>query len=159
MMKIWDTIEYKKQKNLDLSFKKRLRQCIINKGTKAIKTDFTPASKGFGNRKRRIPKTIVVQTVLKFSIFTNIDGVRLHLGWVGDYMDVQPRVQSQMTPLIKSHPTASILFMDIVYATPAAFQGIVSGDWLSSLVPRNKIYIIIAGSPRIGDQSFVNAIR
>jgi hypothetical protein len=95
--------------------------------------------------------------------FTNFDGVRVHLGWFGDYMDVQPRVQSQMTALIRSHPTASILFTGHstggVYATLAAFQGTVSGGWLSSLVPRNKIYIITAGSPRIGDQSFVNAIH
>jgi hypothetical protein len=99
----------------------------------------------------------------KFFSMVNYDGVRVHQGWLGDYMDVQPRVQAQLTALIRAHPTANILFTGHstggVYATLAAFQGTVSGGWLSNLVPRNKIYIIIAGSPRMGDQAFADAVN
>jgi hypothetical protein len=94
---------------------------------------------------------------------TTIDGMRVHSGWYEDYMRVKPQVQAQITALIRAHPTANILFTGHstggVYATLAAFQGTNWGGWLSSLVKRNKIYIITAGSPRMGDQAFANAMN
>jgi hypothetical protein len=88
---------------------------------------------------------------------------RVHEGWFKNYMKVRLRVQAQVTALIQAYPTANILFTGHssggAYATLAAFQGTIPGGWLSNLVPRNRIHIITAGAPRIGDQSFVNAIH